>query len=311
MKILVTGGAGFIGSHVTDRMIKLGHEVHVIDDLYSGNVNQVNRRAQLHIFDVRNKYQVRSLFSKVKFDVIFHKAAQMSVIRSVNRPIMDASINIIGTLNILEAAQHVGVGKFIFASSGGVVYGNPNVVPQDEEHNLSPISPYGISKVVCEQYLQYFWDNYNFPFIALRYSNVYGPRQNSRSGAGVIGIFMEKILTGEQPYIYGSGNKTRDYIYISDVVEANVRALEYNGVGAFNIGTGVETDVNTIFRLIIEQLSRSDIPEIHKGEEAGEQFRSVLDISKSCEILRWEPKVSFRVGLEETVDWYLSTYNDK
>jgi UDP-glucose 4-epimerase len=308
-KVLVTGGAGFIGSHLTDKLVLLGYDVHILDNFFSGDPNRLRSRVTVHDFDIRDRVRVGELFSKNRFDVVFHEAAQMSVISSVKKPVMDATINIVGTLNLLDAGVNFGLKKFVFASSGGVVYGNPNIVPQSEDQVLDPVSPYGISKVVCETYLRYFWKTYGLSYIALRYSNVYGPRQTPKSGAGVIGIFCEKIIAGEQPLIFGSGNKTRDYVYVTDVIDANIKALRYHGVGSFNVGTGVETTVNEIFRLIIEYMSRDDILEVHVEDESGEQLRSVLDISKSKQLLGWQPTVLFEEGLRQTVDWYLSIHN--
>lgn len=302
-KILVTGGAGFIGSHLTDRIVELGYVVHVLDNLSTGDRKQVHPNSKFHRLDIRDWDNVHDLFKREKFQVIFHEAAQMSVLRSVQRPFMDASINITGLLNLLDAGKEHQLEKLIFASSGGVVYGNPIHIPQDERHPRAPISPYGISKVASEKYLNYFWTNHGIAHVTLRYANVYGPRQSPKSGAGVIGIFMEKILAGEQPIIYGSGNKTRDYVYVSDVVEANIRALSYHGVGAFNIGTGIETNVTTIFREICRILDLN-LPEVHSGEESGEQLRSVLDISKAKSLLGWEPKINFADGLKTTIQWY-------
>lgn len=305
-KVLVTGGAGFVGSHLSNKLLDLGYNVHILDNLSTGLPQNIPQKAIFHNIDIRNRIAIENLFAAEKFPIIFHNAAQMSVIRSVKRPVMDADINIIGTLNILDIGLVNGLQKIVFASSGGVIYGNPNKAPQDEDHPLNPISPYGLSKLSCERYLEYYWTNHGISHIALRYANVYGPRQSSKSGAGVIGIFMEKILKGEQPTIYGRGNKTRDFIFVSDIVNANIAALNYHGVGAFNIGTGIETNVNTIFRLIKKHLNLS-IPEIHIGEEAGEQLRSVLDITKAQKHLHWSPQISFSDGLKQTIDWYMST----
>lgn len=303
-KILVTGGAGFVGSHLAEKLISLGHEVHILDDLSTGNVKNVPSKAQFHQADIRDINFLTKLFIKERFETVYHQAAQMSVLRSVKRPIMDADINIVGTLTLLDVGKKTSLKKVIFASSGGVIYGNPSNIPQDEDQPLEPISPYGISKLACERYLKYYWENEGVAFLALRYANIYGPRQCPKSGAGVIGIFLDKILNGEQPIIYGSGNKTRDFIYISDIIDANIAALNYQGVGAFNVGTGIETNVNTIFHLIRSHLN-IDIPEIHSGEEQGEQLRSVLDITKAKKHLGWKPKVDFADGLKTTIDWYL------
>jgi UDP-glucose 4-epimerase len=302
-KVLVTGGAGFVGSHLSERLIALGYDVHIFDDLSTGNIKNVPAKAKLHILDIRDRDKVHEIFAEEHFPVIFHQAAQMSVLRSVKRPVMDASINVLGTLNLLEAGKDNNLQKIIFASSGGVIYGNPNQVPQDENHPLEPISPYGISKLSAERYLRYFWENQGIAYIALRYANICKGRQSPSLGRSHRYLYV-KNKGRRTTVIYGSGNKTRDYIFVSDV-EANLKAMDHHGIGAFNIGTGTETNVNTVFRLIRSNLNL-DIPEVHSGEEAGEQLRSVLDITKAKKFLNWQPKVKFPDGLKLTIDWYLN-----
>lgn len=304
-RVLVTGGAGFIGSHLAQALIYEGYEVHILDNLSSGHSENIPPKAIFHKLDIRDRHKIDKIFEELRFTTIFHEAAQMSVIRSVADPANDALNNIVGTVNILDAGKKNGLKKIIFASSGGVVYGNPIHVPQDENHPLQPVSPYGISKATCEKYLHHFWEHHGISYIALRYSNVYGPRQSSKSGAGIIGIFMEKILAGEQPIINGHGTKTRDYIYVEDVVSANLLSLKHKGVGPFNIGTGIETDVTTIFNTI-KQISGVNVLEIHGPDAPGEQNRSVLDISRAKERLHWSPAMNFDDGIRKTIEWYLS-----
>jgi UDP-glucose 4-epimerase len=303
-KILVTGGAGFIGSHIAEALLLQRYEVHILDNLSVGRRENVPSEAIFHEIDIRDKQGVEKLFAQHKFPVVFHQAAQMSIRGSVKDPLNDTDINVRGLITLMEAGRQYGLEKVIFASSGGAIYGDPIRIPQDEDHPRKPISPYGISKLTCEEYLRFYRKIYGIAYNALRYANVYGPRQNPESGAAVIAIFMEKLLSGVQPVINGTGNQTRDYVYISDVVAANMCALEYHGVGPFNVGTSKETDVNTIFRLISE-ICQSDIQEIHGSGIAGDQEQSVLDNSRSREVLGWEPRVTLGDGLRRTFNWYM------
>jgi len=303
--ILVTGGAGFIGSHLTNRLVAEGFEVHVLDNLSSGKAKNVPNGATLHILDIRDADAVEKLFTDFPFNIMFHEAAQMSVIRSVDDPLTDIDVNIRGTVVLLEAGRKNGLTKVIAASSGGVIYGEPVHIPQREDNPLIPMSPYGIAKLAVENYLRFYWEVYHIPYIALRYANVYGPRQNPESGAGVLAIFMEKILHGEQPVINGTGGKTRDYIHIDDVVEANMRAMRYDGVGPINIGTGIETSVNRVFQLV-RDLCQIDVTEVHGEEQEGEQLRSVLDIRLAEKLLGWKPTITLEKGLRDTIVWYIN-----
>ena len=302
MKILVTGGAGFIGSHVADALSAAGHTVHVLDDLSGGKRENVPSRAVFHQMDVRSD-DVRSLFEKERFEVMVHHAAQMDVRRSVADPRYDADVNIIGFLGLAEAGRRNGLKKVVFASTGGAIYGEPDYVPQDESHALRPLSPYGITKLCTERYLYYYEQEFGLQYVALRYANVYGPRQNPHGEAGVVAIFTERMLDGKQPVIYGDGEQTRDYVYVGDVVRANVLAVDYGRSGTFNVGTGVETSVNELFRLIRDRIDES-VPEKHEEGRPGEQRRSVLDFSYSKKELGWEPSVSLAKGLDETVAWF-------
>jgi UDP-glucose 4-epimerase len=302
MKILVTGGAGFIGSHVTDALVALGHEVHVLDDLSSGLRENVHPSAALHVADIRGP-EVASLFGAHRFDVLVHHAAQMDVRRSVADPSFDADVNIRGFLNLVESGRKNGLRRVLFASTGGAIYGEPDYVPQDEKHALRPLSPYGITKLTTEKYLFYYENQFDLSYVALRYGNVYGPRQNPHGEAGVVAIFTEKLLADVQPVIYGSGTQTRDYVFVEDVVAANVAALSYEGSGIFNVGTGVETDVNTLFRILRDDIAPS-VGEKHDEARPGEQMRSVLGWSLARSHLGWEPSVSIETGLLKTVEWF-------
>lgn len=302
MKILVTGGAGFIGSHIVDAYIELGHDVTIIDNLSTGTVENVNPRANFYQLDI-NDPEIEKIFEKEKFDVVNHHAAQIDVRISVSDPLFDAKTNILGSLRLYQYSVKTKVKKIIFASSGGTVYGEQKYFPADEEHSLNPCSPYGISKLTNELYLSFFKAIYGLDFVALRYSNVYGPRQNPKGEAGVVAIFTVKMLQNEQPIIYGDGTATRDYIYISDVVRANVISLESFVSGAFNISTGIETDVNTIFRKI-KNLTDSKVDEFHGPAKPGEIQRSCLSYQKFEKLTGWKPLVSLDEGLRLTKEFF-------
>ncbi len=302
MKILVTGGAGFIGSHVADALVEAGHDVHVLDDLSSGRRENVNPAATLHVLDVRSP-DVAGLWEKERFQVLVHHAAQMDVRRSVADPRFDASVNVDGFLNLMEAGRRNGLERVVFASTGGAIYGEPDYVPQDEKHALQPLSPYGITKLVTEKYLYFYEQTYGIPYVVLRYGNIYGPRQNPHGEAGVVAIFAEKMLRGEGVTINGDGLQTRDYVFVGDVVRANLAALAYEGSGTFNVGTGVETDVVALFRTIREHTG-ADIPEQHVPAKPGEQRRSVLSYAHTRETLGWQPTVDVQEGLGRTVAWF-------
>lgn len=302
MKILVTGGAGFIGSHVADAYIELGHEVVIVDNLSMGNRNNVNPRARFYQMNIQDP-DIFDLFARERFDLVNHHAAQMDVRLSVADPIFDATNNIIGTINLLQAAVNNNVQKFIFISSGGAIYGEQDYFPADEEHPTRPLSPYGITKLTGEKYLYFYHHVYGLNYVILRYANIYGPRQNPKGEAGVIAIFTSKLLTGEQPIINGQGTQTRDYVYVGDVVAANVNALNYQGNDYFNIGTGKETTVNELFQRL-NHLINARAQEVHGPAQPGEQLRSVLNYSKAQRLLHWSPQVNLDQGLLKTIEFF-------
>ena len=302
MKVLVTGGAGFIGSHLVDAFLKDGHDVHVLDDLSSGRRENVAAGVPVHVHDVRSA-DAADLLKRERYEVLVHEAAQMDVRKSVADPAFDASVNVLGFLNLMEAARGAGLGKVLFASTGGAIYGEPDYVPQDEQHAQRPLSPYGITKLVTEKYLYFYEQTHGVPYVALRYANVYGPRQSPHGEAGVVAIFTQRMLKGEAPTINGDGLQTRDYVFVKDVAAANVAALGHDGSGSFNVGTGVETDVVTLFRTI-RDLTGADVPESHAEGKPGEQRRSVLSYALTEKTLGWRPTVNVRDGLAETVDWF-------
>ena len=304
MKIAVTGGAGFIASHIADAYLSLGHEVVIIDNLSTGKRENIPANARFIEMDV-NDAGIPALFMEEKFDIVNHHAAQMDVRVSVQDPTYDARINILGGINIYESALRSGVKKIIFASSGGTVYGEQEYFPADERHPTKPISPYGIAKLSNEQYLYYYAHVHGLPSVAFRYANIYGPRQNPHGEAGVIAIFAQKLLRGEQPVINGDGLQTRDYVYVGDVVAANILALQPQMIGAYNIGTGIETDVNTLFGHL-RDLTQSTCEEQHAPAKQGEQLRSVLSHERIFASFGWTPKMDIVEGLSKTVDSFRS-----
>ena len=302
MKILVTGGAGFIGSHVSDALVAGGHEVHVLDDLSGGFETQIPGDATLHKMDVRQE-DVELLWKEEGFEVMFHLAAQMDVRRSVADPRYDADVNVGGLLNLMEAGRKHGLKKVVFSSTGGAIYGEPDTIPQTEEHALQPLSPYGITKLCSEKYLFFYESTYGIEYVALRYGNVYGPRQNPYGEAGVVAIFCERMLDGRQPVVNGDGKQTRDYVHVKDVVAANLSALGHQGSGVFNVGTSIETDVVTLFEHLRDELAPA-MPTEHGPGKPGEQRRSVLSYAYTQEVLGWAPTIDVRTGLQETARWF-------
>ncbi|MEX0685058.1 MAG: NAD-dependent epimerase/dehydratase family protein [Balneolales bacterium] len=302
MKILVSGGGGFIGSHIVDALLTEGHTVHVIDDLSGGFVRNLNPKAIFHKVDIRSD-EVADIWKEHRFEVLYHCAAQMDVRRSVADPIFDADINILGFLNLLESGRTNGLKKVIFSSTGGAIYGEPDYTPQDEDHPTRPMSPYGITKLTTENYLSFYKDTHGIDFVVLRYANVYGPRQNAHGEAGVVAIFTERMLAETTCFINGDGSQTRDYVYVGDVVQANIKALDYAGNGVFNVGTGVETSVLDLF-LSLKEITGSSIPQKHADGKPGEQQRSVVDTRKIQKELGWQQTYDLEAGLAKTVDWF-------
>ncbi len=302
MKVLVTGGAGFIGSHLVDRLVQEGNQVIVIDNLSTGKRKQVNKKAQLYKMDIRSK-RIERVFRKERPLIVVHLAAQMNVRLSTEDPVFDAEVNILGTLNLLEHAVKHGVRKVSFASSGGAVYGEQEVFPAAESHRTDPLSPYGISKLAGEKYLAYYTNTTGLRHVVLRFGNVYGPRQEPEGEAGVVAIFSKLMLEGGQPIINGTGKQTRDFVYVDDVVEAIMVTLGEDIQGTFNVGTGQEATVNECYG-IIKELTNSSCKDLYGAAKKGEQFRSVLDVMKLREEFDWDPQVSFPEGLKMTVEFF-------
>ncbi|HEX7561056.1 MAG TPA: NAD-dependent epimerase/dehydratase family protein [Candidatus Humimicrobiaceae bacterium] len=308
MKILITGGAGFIGSNIADRLIELGHSVAIVDNLATGKKENINSKADFYEYDIREKDLI-SVFKMVMPEIVIHNAAQLSVRLSVEDPLYDSSVNVLGGLNVFNCSRKCGAVKVIFASSGGTVYGEQEKFPADESHSTNPISPYGVAKLASEKYLNYFNNAYGLKYIALRYANIYGPRQDPLGEAGVVAIFARRLLTGQTPVINGDGNQTRDYVFVGDVVEANIKTIESDFVGCVNIGTETETTVNELFNILESFSGTKDLHELHGPAKPGEQYRSVLSNSLAKKVLGWQPSVSITKGLEMTYKWFKDNPN--
>lgn len=304
MRILITGGAGFIGSHIVDRLVLEGHSVSVIDNLSTGKMENLNREAEFYKMDIVSP-RIERVFKKERPELICHLAAQMDVRRSVADPIYDAQTNIIGMLNLLEDAVRFGTRKVIFASTGGAVYGEEGPLPTPEDYPPKPVSPYGVSKLTGEHYLFYYNATYGMSYVALRFANVYGPRQDPFGEAGVVAIFSQKMLRNEQPVINGNGMQTRDYVYVDDVVDAVTASIYSDISDVFNVGTGVETSVNQLFRLLVD-VTGKEIKEVYGPAKKGEQQRSCLSCDKIRKALDWEPKTPLQEGLARTVEFFKS-----
>lgn len=359
-KIFVTGGAGFIGSHVVDKFLEAGHWVAVVDDFSTGRRENLNPRAKFYEVSITDRQKLAEVFEKEKPEIVCHQAAQVSVRNSVADPVFDAQNNIIGTINLLQSACQHGIKKFIFASTGGAIYGDTDKVPTPEEHPERPVCPYGISKLAAEKYIQFYGQQFKLPCVILRYANVYGPRQDPHGEAGVVAIFAGNLFHDRECVINGDGKQTRDFVYVGDVAAANLKALEYSGCHSeaanrhpeltnrhsefsseskgkilkqvqddaialvqddaiasvqddrqavvFNIGTGKQTDINTLYQIMAEayrELSGKDLlPAQHGPAKPGEQKRSCVDISRAQKELGWKPKMGLGEGLEKTLKFF-------
>ncbi|MCK4385970.1 MAG: NAD-dependent epimerase/dehydratase family protein [candidate division Zixibacteria bacterium] len=301
-KILVTGGAGFIGSNVADRFIEDGHKVVIIDNLSTGVEANLNKKAKFHKLDIRSAV-IDKIFEREKPEVLCHHAAQIDVRKSTADPIFDAEVNIIGSLNLFNSCVKHKVKKIIFASTGGAIYGEQDYFPADEKHPANPVSPYGVAKLTIEKYLHFYKEVYGINFVALRYANVYGPRQNPFGEAGVVAIFTERLLENKKAIINGDGKQTRDFVFVQDVVESNVLALKYPQSDIFNIGTGIETDINHIFRTLKKEIG-SKQKELHGPAKSGEQQRSVIECLKAKRVLKWKQRYNLEEGIAKTVKYY-------
>jgi UDP-glucose 4-epimerase len=302
MNILVTGGAGFIGSNLADALLSEGHRVSILDNLSTGKRSNIPGESEFLELDIASPV-VDKVFERGKFDTVFHLAAQMDVRKSVENPANDAEINIIGGINLLQASVKHGVKKFIFSSTGGAIYGEQEEYPAPETHAANPLSPYGISKLAFEKYLYFYNYQHGLHYVGLRYANVYGPRQNSEGEAGVVAIFCKRLLKGEKAVIYGDGCQTRDFVFVDDVVRANLMAMDFASSMTFNVGTGVETDINTIFDKI-KTAAGSSQARISLEPKPGEQRRSCITYGKIKKYLGWSPEVTLDKGIEKTVAFF-------
>lgn len=302
MKTLVTGGAGFIASHLSDRLIEAGHEVVIVDDLSTGKRANLPGRAKFYEVDIRDP-GLADVFETERPEVVFHHAAHADVTRSVRDPQYDASVNILGSLNLLECCRKYEVGKFIYANTGGALYGEPEYTPADESHPIAPVSPYGVSKRTVEHYLHVYRVNHGLTYTSLRYPNVYGPRQDPHGEAGVVAIFALKMLTGEQPIIFGDGSKTRDYCYVGDIVEANILALNTDRCGIYNLGRGIEVTDLEVFEAVRTAVG-SKIDPAYAKVRPGEVEHIALDASKIERELGWKWKMDFADGVAAAVEYY-------
>ncbi len=300
--ILVTGGAGFIGSHLVDELLQKGHKVIVVDNLSSGKKECVNKKAVFYKADILSS-EIEKIFKKEKPEIVFHFAAHIEARESVKDPLGDAKVNILGSLNILENCRKYNVEKIIFASSGGEIYGDAKTIPTSEDYIPFPISPYGVAKFSVEKYLDSYYKVHGIKYVALRFGNVYGPGQNAKGESGVVAIFTEKMLRGEQPFIHGDGKQTKDYIFVDDVVQAAYKAFEKDFVGILNIGTGKETSVLEIFNKLKNSIGKG-IEEKHIALPSINFKRGCLSIKKAKKVLDWQPKYNLNEGMEKTVAWF-------
>jgi UDP-glucose 4-epimerase len=302
VRILITGGAGFIGSHTVDGLVAANsHDLAVIDDLSSGQRERLGPGVRFHHADIRNADEVRLIMDRERPEVLIHLAAQMDVRKSVAEPAFDAEVNLGGFLNLMESGRLKGLKRVIFSSTGGAIYGEQEQLPCDEQHPCRPRSPYGVSKLATEAYLFFYKMQYGIDYVSLRYSNVYGPRQDAHGEAGVVAIFCGRMVAGQPCTIYGDGDQTRDYVYVGDVARANVLALNRPVSGAFNIGTGIETSVNQLFRALARIAGNSQ-PPVYGAPRPGEQRRSVISPARARAELGWQPELTLEEGLQRTFD---------
>ncbi len=303
MKVLVTGGAGFIGSHIVDALLGAGHSVAVVDDLSSGKQSNLDTRARFYLVDIRDETGLQEVFDKEQPEIVLHQAAKANVRESMEKPALYADVNVLGSINLMEQARRTGVKKFVYASTGGAAYGEPQYLPVNEEHPVNPLDPYGASKHAVEHYLYLYFQNFKLPYSILRYPNVYGPRQDPLGEAGVVAIFTGKMLRGERPTINGNGTQERDFVYVGDIARANLLAMgdEHNTI--YNIGSGHGTSVNTITDKL-KEIIRFESEPIYGPPKLGEVYKIYLDATRAKRDLGWEPQVPLDEGLRKTVDYF-------
>ncbi len=304
---LVTGGAGFIGSHMVDRLLELDYKVVVMDDLSTGKIKNLNSGAVFHHTDITQP-AMAEIIQREQPDLVFHMAAQTSVSQSTKDPIGDTNANVLGTLRVIEASRRVGVDKIIYSCTGGALYGDPETIPCPDDAEIAPVSPYGMSKWVAEQYLDFYYRQYRLNYTSLRYGNVFGPRQDPNGEAGVVAIFSQAMLEGKQPQIFGDGTQERDFLSVFDVVDANIAAIGRGDGQAMNIATGEATSVNQIFQMI-RSITGYKWGPLHAPQRTGEVYRIALDWSRAARELNWSPKIGLEDGLQMTVDYFRESMN--
>lgn len=306
MRTLITGGAGFIGSHIQDKLIELGHSVAILDNLRSGTRNNLNKNSTFYEVDIRDREKMISTFEHARPEVVFHLAAQNEVPYSMEHPDEDQEINIVGMMNLLEASRIHGVGKIVYSNTGGALYGD---IPEEklpiteDEPIVAPSSFYGVSKFAAEMYLRLYANLFGISYVSLRYANVYGPRQAGNREAGIVAIFTKKMLEGEIPTINGDGGHTRDYVFVHDVVNANIQAMQYDKNDYFNISTGARTSNNDVYNALAASLGIQTSPN-YGPDRAGDTRHNALSPQKAKDLLSWSPQVSFTEGVSQTVSYY-------
>ncbi len=306
-RALVTGGAGFIGSNLVTRLVDEGAEVLVVDDLSTGRLERLaearrSGRLKIHQIDIR-KAEIADVVARYRPEIVFHLAAQIDARASVDDPGHDASINIVGGINVAKAAADAGAARFVFASSGGASFGSTDRIPTPETEPRRPENPYGVAKMVFDSYLRYFADQHGLDFVSLGFANVYGPWQDPHGEAGVVAIFARMLLDGQAPTIFGDGSITRDFVYVDDVVDAMIRGAEKGGGLYLNIGTGRETSINGLYKLIASSVG-TDIDPVHAAGKSGDTSRSCLDASLASQVLGWKPWVGIEEGIARTVEFF-------
>lgn len=300
--ILVTGGAGFIASHIVDAYIKLGHKVIVVDNLSTGSTKNINPKAIFYGADIRNRHAIESIFKKHEPEIVNHHAAIAEVVKSLKDPIPTIEVNVVGTINLLMAGKDNGMKKFIFASTGGAIYGEPEKIPANEKTPATPLSPYGLSKLQGEEAISCYARNFGFDYLTFRYPNVYGPKQNPNGEAGVVAIFGGLMVDGQRPTIFGDGTKARDYVYVDDIVRANIIALTNGANETLNLGWGVEITDRMVFDAIAETIGNHDIHPIYTYYRKGEVYKIALDAKKARKLLGWSPKTKFKQGVRKYME---------
>ena len=307
MRILVTGGAGFIGSHVVDALIERGHELAVVDDLSTGKHEHLNPQARFYHLDIRDAQRLEEVFAAERPAIVNHQAARANVRESMEKPALYAEVNVIGSLNLWELSRKYDIERLIYASTGGAVYGEPEYLPADEAHPINPLDPYGASKHFVEHYLYLYGVNYGLGYTSLRYANVYGPRQDPHGEAGVVAIFTGQMLEAGEPVINGSGEQERDFVYVGDIAEANIQAMEGNGSQIYNIGSGVGTSISEIFARL-KEITGYEKEAVHGPAKMGEVFKVYLDASKAEQELGWLPRVGLDEGMRMTVEYFRNAH---